>query len=110
MTQEYNYENVKKGASFPKVEFEVVNIVDGAAGPAVNLIGCTITNTFTKGAESHTLTVGDGLIMVDGAAGRFDTDHSKVVDWSAGLWKHSAKFDFGGGHVEYYFEGQIIVE
>ena len=83
-TQTYTFPDHVSGNTFAGTQFQVV--VNGAAW---NLTGATINAVFTESGsfESHTLSVGTGLTITNGASGIFQVD-AQVISWDPDIYNY----------------------
>jgi hypothetical protein len=94
----------KQGDTFPGLRFTITR-----NGVAKDLTGATITMKFLhrnrRTGEDQTLTIGNGLTLVDGPNGIFDMDQIGVLDWMSGEYTWEAEIQYSDGEIKTPVEG-----
>ena len=98
----YNMPQAEYLDMFSGVQFTLV-----VNGLAKSLVGATIEMTI-KGLEEQTLSIGNGITLVNAAAGVFNVD-AQIITLRPGKYTHEIKFTFAGGIPKTYIEGTWII-
>lgn len=108
--KKYDFKPQYKGNTFRGAELTFSNEVNGVATP-IDLTGATIEMVFKTSINSaavKTLTINNGLKVVDAAGGVIQIDEF-MVDLPASKYLYDIKISFNSGTVSTYVTGTFEV-